>query len=1201
MRSDGLPGAAAGVDAPYALAILHVSPSIPSGDTGGSLRARYQKTVAATAEVAMCAAPPMWSGDGALLLFRDRENRTAPQVCYETGRELLERALVDLGLSVRVVLHVTGPLRPGAPPDPGPATLQTCRELAESAPADVLLASEDYTLVLGDPAKGRFALLGRHAKTGLLAFCSPMPPAEAIGKDFVRDDDTAHRAAFRAYLESPEIRRLGYVGFRLQKAQPPSLDVLDVFVPLKVQVTPRRSDARLDARWLAADEGESALPEADAGESATDSPAEDFPWLDKLRNAPGDSATEFAAVFSRYRRLVVIGEPGTGKTTLLRWLAVVFSLGPYGAFARLGTWERVIPLPVSVGRLAEIRERHGGGLSVEQALAKYYLERNVRAADTRDAEADLRGWLERRLDAGECLLLLDGLDEVGSNRLSVVQWIQSFVSARAGNRVLLTSRPAAYVPFAVGEYAEVTLEPFDDRQVERYLRGFRRALGVWETGVDDPVRAEGVAQELLSTLRTLPRLQALARNPFLLSALALIHRAEGELPRHRVHVYEIFSRALCETWGKARRIVAGSAGPQVRYEEEAIPILGRLALRMHEEWPRGRAPAAFVRSVLAEALQEEEGLDPQAAESAARKFLETVGDELQILRERSAGEWGFFHLTFQEFFAAAGLHAMERFEEKALEHLFDPRWEEVIRLGVGYLALVQKRPVQARKIVARVLEVGQTDPPPVPKWLVTVLRKQVPLAALLAAEAGDTIPAPEQERIAGEFVNWWRAMPDEISQRFVAELALTDWREVVAKALLQEIGAERLPSKREVNLLQRLRATAGLAAVLRVIREGEPEAALEAFQVEGVWPRTPEVEEAFRAGLARVDDLSLSAICGGILRAGGHPIDVAGIAKDLDSTDDERKVRALFRLGWLGADEFLDRIIDATRDARSGIRVAAVQALSFFRSPDSMAALVRALGDESPDVRESAVASLHWVAPADHVHAFLTALEDTHPRVREAAADVLAQLRTPESIAPLLAALNDQSVDVHTAAADALGAFQPAEVFVDLAWAASCGNARAAHGAVWALGRLGVKEAVPILVDSLTYPNRNLRLRAIYVLGRVGSNAEVRPLRALLDDPDLFIRSATTISLLHLGDLGVVNQVPALLSALARTAERDWLRKDLLAALGSAFTEEAAAILIPFARSETPEELRTAALLSLWRSADAFPTKVPRRSPDKSG
>jgi predicted NACHT family NTPase len=125
-----------------------------------------------------------------------------------------------------------------------------------------------------------------------------------------------------------------------------------------------------------------------------------------------------------------------------------------------------------------------------------------------------------------------------------------------------------------------TLHPFTDGQVRRYVESFTRAYRMWEEKWPDATAETTEAAQLLDAIQQNPRLAALARNPFMLAVLALINRAEGRLPRHRVQFYAIFARALCETWAHARRIVARAPEKVVAFEEEAIPILGGLARAM---------------------------------------------------------------------------------------------------------------------------------------------------------------------------------------------------------------------------------------------------------------------------------------------------------------------------------------------------------------------------------------------------------------------------------------------------------------------------------------------------------------------------------------------------------------------------------------------------------------------------------------------
>ncbi|MFS8070173.1 MAG: NACHT domain-containing protein, partial [Byssovorax sp.] len=676
----------------------------------------------------------------------------------KAAKDLWNRVRAELNLPAKLAAHV-GRVLPGA--EPGVVSgsdVDACQKLTAEAQVGTIALSEELALALPLVEKGKreFAELGR---SGAERFAYTFPPSAAASAapDLVVDASARLWDRLRGYALGTDVRMVRYVGFRLQKKVPPRLDIRDVFVLSEVEQR-RRLD--MDLRK----------------EKALEDALMPLPWSARSTAGNEDGTRDFRELFARYRSLVVLGDPGSGKTTLLRWLAVIAASGAFELDARLGTPERLLPLPVSVGRLAEVRRGLGGqSVSVLTALARYFHDRNIYEDETK-----LRDLLTVELERGHCLVLLDGLDEVKSDeRQAIYQWLESFAGVYAQNRFIVSSRVVGYSGFQLpGDVAESLLRPFSEEQVERYVRVFHRAYVRWET--DAEPTDDGEANRLLEALRASPRLSGLARNPFMLSALALIHRAEGKLPRHRVQAYEVFARALCETWAEARRLVADKVNPPIiAYEEEALPILGELALAMHEQYPTGVAPEEFVLRKIAETLVQQKGVSGVDAKRAAREFLKRAGEDVQLLLERGAGEWGFLHLTFQEFFVAAGLHAKEDFESVALQHLFDPRWEEVIRLGVGYLALVQKRPMAAQRFVKRVLEHEEPEPR---AWFTKLLKKQVPLAALLAAEAGDALPEALQQRVAGEMAAWVAVMPRELVGPVLKELALTDFAPRIAMA-----------------------------------------------------------------------------------------------------------------------------------------------------------------------------------------------------------------------------------------------------------------------------------------------------------------------------------------------------------------------------------------------------------------------------------
>jgi len=771
-------------------------------------RDEYIAGVAYVAKAAGAAQPLHWQGDGVMLFLADDDVQSAPVRAYEAAKLLWQRVRIDLNLSARIAVHAAEVHWDADTGRVAHPAIDQCGHLEQVAPVNSIVVSEDVYLCLPEKDQRELAPLGATARDGTPAYVYPSAAAERKAPDaFLPGDELALWDAFRRYVNSPEVRRLRYVGFRLTKKEPPSLDILDVFVPPEIERRRRDWRRRLRERT---DAETAEQDEEDAGQ-------EEFPFEWMQEYGESTSIERVSDVFRDQRSLIVLGDPGSGKTTLLRWLAVVAAGGRLNVLRRLGAAERLLPLPVSVGLLggirAEMRQRLGGEPRVVEAMACYFHGRNVGSS-----QEELQAFLHSRLEAGECLVLLDGLDEVTAEQRRVVHdWLETFAGGHPKNRYVVSSRPVGYAGFVLPEGQEVTLRPFNDEQVGRYVEAFCQAYHAWETGIQNGAGGRKAAEALMQAVKASPRLHALARNPFLLSGLALIHRAEGRLPRHRVQFYEIFARALCETWGAARRMVATNARRDIPFEEEAIPVLGELACRMHAEHPTGLAPEGFILDALTQILMKQKGVHRNDAAPAAAEFLRRCGEKVQMLLERGAGQWGFLHLTFLEFFAAAGLHAAEEFEEEAFKHLHDPRWEEIIRLGVGYLALCQKRAKAARQFVEKVFrEGGGPDQPEIAR----ALRRHVPLSVLLAAEAGDALPDDLQDEIAAAFVAWADEYPCKLAGRVRSEVSLTDFRAHLAAAYVPRLGdASRYVRATPADAVGQLKSPSAVEPLLAALKD----------------------------------------------------------------------------------------------------------------------------------------------------------------------------------------------------------------------------------------------------------------------------------------------------------------------------------------------------------------------------------------------
>ena len=139
--------------------------------------------------------------------------------------------------------------------------------------------------------------------------------------------------------------------------------------------------------------------------------------------------------------------------------------------------------------------------------------------------------------------------------------------------------------------------------------------------------------------------------------------------------------------------------------------------------------------------------------SSASLLLEheiLIKDSQGRLGEINIARYRFLHLTFQEYLTARGLSQQNDWLETALTHLYNPTWQEVLRL-LGQ-SLDANRPYAARQpsrvhlYVDALLRSNEGD----------LLCRPLLLAMLIAAEARDgTLPAPLTAALEKLSVQCW--------------------------------------------------------------------------------------------------------------------------------------------------------------------------------------------------------------------------------------------------------------------------------------------------------------------------------------------------------------------------------------------------------------------------------------------------------------
>ena len=158
-------------------------------------------------------------------------------------------------------------------------------------------------------------------------------------------------------------------------------------------------------------------------------------------------------------------------------------------------------------------------------------------------------WIETQLAKKQCLIMLDGLDEVADPeaRQKVVNWVQTQMIAFKENRFIVTSRPFGYQSNPLSGVTVLEVCPFSHEQIERFVHRWYLANEIMRKQKDDPgvhMKAKAEARDLLQRLRNTPALFALTVNPLLLTMITTVHRYSGELPGNRMALYA----EICEVF-----------------------------------------------------------------------------------------------------------------------------------------------------------------------------------------------------------------------------------------------------------------------------------------------------------------------------------------------------------------------------------------------------------------------------------------------------------------------------------------------------------------------------------------------------------------------------------------------------------------------------------------------------------------------------
>jgi HEAT repeat protein len=783
-------------------------------------------------------------------------------------------------------------------------------------------------------------------------------------------------------------------------------------------------------------------------------------WAMRDRSTPRIPAQK--VINLAQKKAVVLGAPGSGKTMLASYFALMLCETAQSDPTQIGLEKDADYLPVMVRIRDWILQPNMGLLE--------YLRSN--------AEASLAckelptGFFEHWLERGRALILLDGLDEVvdEAQRRKVAEQIETFLHQYQDNPAVITSRPAGYRWdfFDLDEFPHYTLESFDDKQVATFIEHW------YDSRLkDDKAQADRRKADLQKAFARNERIRLLAKNPLLLTIITLIHRYQAELPRQRYKLYEKAVETLLTSWHSGKEIKLYSQVLLFLKSDDLLYILKKLAYWIHTQGSTGETEGGTLidKDELIQKLGEDiktlTSCKPHEAKGEAKRFVDFIQKRTGLLNKQGRDRYAFVHKTFQEYLTAEEIYDIDASGEDTeiiwrhfREHLHDQHWREVLLLLVSKLT-----GKKAQKAIQTVLDGNSKYEQWLHRdllfagWCLTEdpyrLKPVAPdlVGDILGRLVGLEVENPDRigSKIRGEVGNILRCFGETTVEKIVWEKLQAQGDRIDLFRLLgfqlalgQEVEAIDILLSLLVDKDRNLRASA--ASALGQIGNATP------VVVNGLLSMLDENYMHVRASvvlslvkLGSTTPLVISALLSLLKNRvpSGHsffpsfrelrntsaaPAVVSESLSLLDDKDSKMRANAALALGELGnaTPAVVSGLLSLLDDKDSNMRGNAALALGELGNvtPAVVNGLLSLLDDKDSNVRLNAISSLIKLKNSDPVviSSLLSLLVDKYVSYQISAASLLGELgnSTPEVVNGLLALLDNEESGVRLIAASSM-------------------------------------------------------------------------------------------------------------------------------------------------------------------------------------